>query len=301
MKKFKNILFVFFMSSLGIQAQTESDLKTKYMITYDEGKDVFTAWIVPTYDTPNFNNPDSEERGVTAQFSLKVPREFSLISIADIKGSWEKTPTKIGGQKAFSEVKIDPQFEYYIIGKTNAETNYGAFKSGEPVAIFNFKGKGGDFSKVAILDNNDTFVEISDKSFSLNVRNSFYSRSGQASKSLAKPLEQDAGSITLKEVLAVMASKVSKEVGPESENVVLAYPNPTTNLVNLKVFVEKENAIIDIDLIDSRGIAQQLSKLKGTIGINTVQVNLKDARSGDYFIKTTIDDKIYTKKIMKIE
>ena len=289
------------MSYIGIQAQTESDLKTKYMLTYDEGKDVFTAWIVPAYDTPNFNNPDSEERGVTAQFSLKVPREFTLISITDIKGSWEKTPTKIGGQKAFSKVKIDPQFEYYIIGKTNTESNYGAFKSGEPVAIFNFKGKGGDFSKVTILDNNDTFVEISDKYFSLNVRNSFYSRSGQASRSSAKPLEQDVGSISLKEVLSVIASKVSKEVGPESENVVLAYPNPTAYFVNIKIFIEKDNANIDIDLIDSRGISQQLSKLKGTIGINTVQVNLKDVHSGEYFIKTAIDDKIYTKKIIKIE
>lgn len=301
MKNFKNILFVLCMSYMGIQAQTESNLKTKYMITYDEGKDVFTAWIVPSYDTPNFNNPDSEERGVTAQFSLKVPREFILTSIADIKGSWEKTPTKIGSQKVFSKVKIDPLFEYYIIGKTNTETNYGAFKSGEPVAIFNFKGKGGNFSKISILDNKDPFVEISDKSFSLNVRNSFYSRSGQTSKSSAKPLEQDAGSITLKEVIAVMASKILKEVGLESENVVLAYPNPTANLVNLKIFVEKDNANIDIDLIDSRGIAQQLSKLKGTIGINTVQVNLKNVRSGQYFIKTAIDDKIYTKKIMKIE
>ena len=289
------------MSYIGIQAQTESDLKTKYMLTYDEGKDVFTAWIVPAYDTPNFNNPDSEERGITAQFSLKVPREFTLISITDIKGSWEKTPTKIGGQKAFSKVKIDPQFEYYIIGKTNTESNYGAFKSGEPVAIFNFKGKGGDFSKVTILDNNDTFVEISDKYFSLNVRNSFYSRSGQASRSSAKPLEQDVGSISLKEVLSVIASKVSKEVGPESENVVLAYPNPTAYFVNIKIFIEKDNANIDIDLIDSRGISQQLSKLKGTIGINTVQVNLKDVHSGEYFIKTAIDDKIYTKKIIKIE
>lgn len=289
------------MSCMAVQAQTESDLKTKYMITYDETKDVFTAWIVPSYDTPNFNNPDSEERGVTAQFSLIVPREFILTSIADLKGSWEKTPTKIGGQKAFLKVNIDPQFEYYIIGKTNTETNYGAFKSGEPVAIFNFKGKGGDFSKVTILDNNDPFVEISDKHFSLNVRNSFYSRSGQTSKSSAKPLEQDAGSTSLKEVLAVIASSIFKEVGLENENTVLAYPNPTTNLVNLKIFVEKDKANIDIDLIDSRGITQQLSKLKGTIGINTVQVNLKDAPSGEYFIKTTIEDKIYTKKIVKIE
>ena len=289
------------MSFVGVQAQTESDLKTKYMITYDGGKDVFTAWIVPSYDTPNFNNPDTEEKGITAQFSLKVSREFTLTSLTDIKGSWEKMPIKIGSQKAFLKVNIDPQFEYYIIGKTNGETNYGTFKSGEPIAIFTFKGTGGDISKVAILDNNDPFVQIADKHFSLNVRNSFYSRSGQISKSSAKPLEQDAGFISLKEVLAIITSNVSKEIDSEIEHKVLAYPNPTTNLINLKIFVEKDNANISIDLIDGRGISQQLSKLKGTIGINTVQIDLKDVRLGEYFIKTTIDDKIYTKKIMKVD
>ncbi len=289
------------MSCVGIQAQTESDLKTKYMITYDESKDVFTAWIVPAYDTPNFNNPDTEEKGATAQFSLKVPRGFTIASVEDIKGSWEKTPKKIGSQKAFSKLNIDAQFEYYIIGKTNSETNYGTFKADEPIALFTFKGKGGDVSKVSILDNNDPFVEISDKRLSLNVRNSFYSRSGQSSKITAKPLEQDAGSVSLKEVLSIMASKVSKEVNTEVEHTVLAYPNPTTNIVNLKIFVEKDNSNISIDLIDGRGISQQLSKVKGTMGINTIQVNLKDVHSGAYFIKTTIADKIYTEKILKVE
>ena len=301
MKNLKNILFVLLMSCILVKAQTESDLKTKYMMTYDEGKDVFTAWVVPTYDTPNFNNPDTEEKGATAQFSLKVPRGFVLTTISDIKGAWEKTPTKIGSQEVFSKVNIDPQFEYYILGKTNVETNYGTFKSGEPTAIFTFKGKGGDVSKVAILDNNDPFVQIADKHFSLNVRNSFYSRSGQTSKSSAKPLEQDAGSISLKEVLSLIASKVSKEVNTEVEHTVLVYPNPTSNLINLKIFIEKDNANIGIDLIDSRGISQQLSKLKGMIGINTFQVILKDVRSGEYFIKTTIDDKIYTEKIIKLD
>lgn len=289
------------MSFIGVQAQTESDLKTKYMITYDGGKEVFTAWIVPSYDTPNFNNSDTEEKGITAQFSLKVSRGFTLTSLTDMKGSWEKMPIKIGSQKAFLKVNIDPQFEYYIIGKTKGETNYGTFKSGEPIAIFTFKGTGGDISKVAILDNNDPFVQIADKHFSLNVRNSFYSRSGQTSKSSAKPLEQDEGSISLKEVLAIIASNVSEKIDSEIEHKVLAYPNPTTNLINLKIFAEKDNANISIDLINGRGISQQLSKSKGTIGINTVQIDLKDVRLGEYFIKTTIDDKFYTNKIMKIE
>jgi len=289
------------MFCIDIQAQTESNLKTKYMITYEASKNVFTAWIVPGYDTPNFNNPDMDEKGATAQFSLKVPRGFMLTSVTDIKGSWEKTPTKIGSQEAFSKANIDPQFEYYIIGKTNGETNYGPFKVEEPVALFTFKGKGGDASKVAILDNDDPFVEISDKKFSLNVRNSFYSRSGQSTTSTAKPLEQDAGSTSLKQVLSLIASKVSKEKNTEIEHTVLAYPNPTSDFVNLKIFVEKENATIGIDLINGRGVSQHLFKLKGIVGINTIQVNLKDVRLGEYFIKTSIDDKVYTKKILKIE
>ncbi|MES2518629.1 MAG: T9SS type A sorting domain-containing protein [Bacteroidota bacterium] len=302
MKTIKNILFVLlFVSFSSVQAQTESDLKTKYMITYDQVKDVFTAWIVPTYDTPNFNNPDTEEKGATAQFSLKVPRGFTLTSLTDLKGTWEKMPTRIGSQKGFLKANVDPQFEYYIIGKGNVETNYGTFKTGEPIAIFTFKGTGGDATKVAVLENNDPFVEIADKQFSLNVRNSFYSRSGQTTKSSAKPLEQDAGSTSLKEVLAVIASKVLKEVDSEGEYKVLAYPNPTSGLVNLKVFVEKENASIGIDIIDGRGISQQLSKSKGVVGINTLQVNLKNVQQGEYFLKTTIDDKIYTQKVIKVE
>ncbi|MBC7407120.1 MAG: T9SS type A sorting domain-containing protein, partial [Arcicella sp.] len=104
-----------------------------------------------------------------------------------------------------------------------------------------------------------------------------------------------------KEVLSLIASKVSKEVNTEVEHPVLVYPNPTSNLINLKIFIEKDNANISIDLIDSRGISQQLSKLKGIIGVNTLQVILKDVRSGEYFIKTTIDDKIYTEKIIKLD
>lgn len=302
MKTIKNILFVLFFVSLGsVQAQTESDLKTKYMITYDEVKDVFTAWIVPNYNTPNVNNPDTEERGVTAQFSVKVPRGFNITSVSDLKGTWEKNPAKIGSQEGFKKANVDPLYEYYIIGKGNVETNYGVFKAGEPVAIFSFKGTGGEATKVAVLENNDAFVGIADNQFALNVRNSFYSRSGQTTKSSAKPLEQDAGSTSLKEVLAQIASKVSAEVNTEAEYKVLTYPNPTSGLVNLKLFVEKENANIGVDVIDTRGISQSSSKVKGNIGMNTLQVNLKDARSGEYFIKASIDDKIYTQKVIKVD
>ena len=301
MKTIRNILLLWVISWGVVQAQTESVLKSKYMITHDKVKEVFTAWIVPEYDTPNFNNVDTEEKGATAQFSLKVPRGFTLNSLVDLKGNWEKEPVKIGTQKVFSKVNLDAQYEYYIIGKGNAETNYGEFKNGEPIALFTFKGNGGDVTKVSILENNDPFVEIADKSFSLNVRNSFYSRSGQSSKASSKPLEQNVGTTSLKEVLAKIASKVVKEVNSESDFKVLTYPNPTNELLNLKLFIEKANLNVGIDVIDGLGITQQSSKLKAIIGINTFQINLKDIKSGEYFIKTTIEDKVYTQKVIKIE
>lgn len=107
------------------------------MVTYDDAKKVFTAWLVPEYDTPNFNNPDTQEKGVTAQFSMKIPRRLSISYISDEKEIWEKNPTKIGSQKEFSKVGMDTNFEYYIIGKGNSETNYRAFKKGEPVPVRN--------------------------------------------------------------------------------------------------------------------------------------------------------------------
>jgi Secretion system C-terminal sorting domain len=298
----KNVIIIFLLLIVkisSISAQTESPLTIKYMVTYDESKKVFTAWLVPEYDTPNFNNPDTQEKGVTAQFSLKVPHGFSISSISDEKGVWEKNPTKIGSQKEFSKVGIDSNFEYYIIGKGNSETNYGTFKKDEPVALFTFQGKGGDVSKVTILENNDPFVKLADKNFALNVQNSFYSRSGQSSQMSAKPLEQGAGSTSLKNILQVIAKQVSNNTTIEPDQKVLAYPNPTADIVNLKYFVEQIDADVNIELVNDIGNIQPLKRLKGSLGINTTQVNLKDFNTGSYFIKMTIEDKVYTQKVIK--
>jgi Secretion system C-terminal sorting domain len=300
----KNVIIVFLLSLVrvsSISAQTESSLTIKYMVTYDDTRKVFTAWLVPEYDTPNFNNPDTQEKGVTAQFSLKVPRGFSISSISDENGIWEKNPTKIGSQKEFSKVGIDAAFEYYIIGKGNSETNYGPFKKDEPVALFTFQGNGGDVSKVTILENDDPFVKLADKNFALNVQNSFYSRSGQSSQMTAKPLEQGAGSTSLKNILEVIAKQVSMNATIEPDQKVLAYPNPTADIVNLKYFVEQNDSDVNIELVNNIGNIQPLKKLKGSLGINTTQVNLKDFNTGSYFIKMIIEDKVYTQKVIKFE
>lgn len=78
MKNVITILLLSLMRISSIFAQTESSLTIRYMVTYDDTKKVFTAWLVPEYETPNFNNPDTQEKGVTAQFSLKIPRGFSI-------------------------------------------------------------------------------------------------------------------------------------------------------------------------------------------------------------------------------
>ena len=168
------------------------------------------------------------------------------------------------------------------------------------MALFTFQGNGGDMSKVSILENSDPFVKLADKNFALNVQNSFYSRSGQSSQMTAKPLEQGAGSTSLKNVFQVIAQQVSKNTTIEPDQKLLAYPNPTADIVNLKYFVEQNDANINIELVNNIGNVQPLKKLKGTLGINTTQVSLKDFNTESYFIKMTIDDKVYTQKVIKL-
>ena len=281
-------------------AQTESSLKVRYMITHDSQKNLFTAWVVPSYDTPNINNPDTEEKGITAQFTIRVPRGYKLSSLSDVRGVWEKNPVAIGSQEGFARAGISTNYEYYVIGKSNTETNFGAFKKGEPVAIFTFAGNGGIPEDISILEKADPFVKLADKHFALNVQNSFYSRSGQSAVNTARPLEQGSGSITLKEVIAQIANQVAITTENEELSKVLAYPNPTNDVMNLKFFVEKSEANISIDLINTLGNIQSLKKMKGALGINDTQISLKDLTPGLYILKTIIEDKVYTQKVIKI-
>ena len=299
MKKILYTLFILLAVVDISHAQTDSPLKVKYMITHDSQKNLFTAWVVPSYDTPNINNPDTEERGVTAQFTLRVPRGYKLSYLSDVRGVWEKNPVAIGTQEGFAKAGISTNYEYYVIGKSNAETNFGTFKKGEPVAIFTFAGSGESPEKVTILDGHDPFVKIVDKYFALNIQNSFYSRSGQSAASTTRPLEQGSGSITLKEMIAEIANQVVATTDNEEFSKVLVYPNPTSDLVNLKFFVERSDANISIDLINISGNNQSLKKMKGTLGINNTQISLKDFTSGLYILKTVIDDNIYTQKVIK--
>lgn len=164
----------------------------KYKLTYDVSTEVYTVWIHPDYATPNVNNSNTNEFSSTAQVSLKVPKNFVIQNITDIRGFWEKTPRKLGDpaiEPALANETYDSTARYYAIGKAPVETNLGAFSVGDSVALFTFKGNA-CLGPVGILDANDPFISASANATSLNVRASFYSRSGQPGGGNVVPLEQ---------------------------------------------------------------------------------------------------------------
>jgi|GEM_PF-3995980 len=193
MKKQLHHLFWFgFAWILGIIPAIAQDLSTNqvnYQLTYNPTTQVYTVWVVPQYNTPNPNNPEANELGATAQVSLKVPKDFVIQNITDIRGTWEKSPVKLGNQAAFLSAGLDPNYLYYVIGKTSTEVNYGPFSSGTPVSLFTFQGNA-CYGAVGVLAKTDPFVAAAKNLASLNTACSFYSRSGQATSGNVIPLEQ---------------------------------------------------------------------------------------------------------------
>lgn len=172
-----------------VVAQQLSTNQVNYQLTYDASSQTYTAWVVPRYATPNTNNGDANEFGATAQVSLKVPKDFVIQNITDIRGTWEKSPLKLGNQAVFASANLDPNYLYYVIGKTPTEVNYGSFANGTPVSLFTFRGNACQ-GPVGILAKTDPFVAASRALASLNTACSFYSRSGQAISGNVIPLEQ---------------------------------------------------------------------------------------------------------------
>jgi uncharacterized repeat protein (TIGR01451 family) len=173
-------------------AQSLSTNTIKYKLTYNKNTEVYTVWVHPDYGTPNANNTSANEFSATAQVTLKVPKMFVIQNISDIKGSWEKDPRKLGDpviEPALAAETYDTEARYYAIGKAPVETNLGKFTVGDSVALFTFKGNGCQ-GPVSILEPNDPFVPAAFRASSLNVRGSFYSRSGQAAGGNEIPREQ---------------------------------------------------------------------------------------------------------------
>lgn len=186
------VILALIVASRASYAQTLSSNTVKYKLTYDSGTQKYTVWVHPDYSTPNVINSNANEFSATAQVSLKVPKSFIIQNITDIRGTWAKDPRKLGdpiAEPAFASETYDSTARYYAIGKSPNETDLGAFVVGDSVALFTFEGND-CFGPVAILTPNDPFVQAADNAASLNVRGSFFSRSGQVSGGNVVPLEQ---------------------------------------------------------------------------------------------------------------
>jgi uncharacterized repeat protein (TIGR01451 family) len=179
------------LSAWTVYAQQSTNV-VNFQVTYNASTGLYTALVVPQYSVPNLNNTKTTERGGTAQFTLKVPASFVITNITDVHGVWDKSPIKLGpgnpGQD-WSGSGLDPSVNYYVIGKSPSETDYGPFISGTPVALFTFQGNG-CFGPISPLEPGNPFLAAADQRFSLNVANSFYSASGQTSGGTQNPLEQ---------------------------------------------------------------------------------------------------------------
>ena len=163
-----------------------------FQVTYDAVQARYTAWVVPRYDVPNEFNTKDTEFGGTAQFTLKVPAKFVIDDVQDIHGSWDKLPLRLGPGNQGSSwlgLGLDPNINYYVIGKTTGDTDYGSFKNGVPVALFSFKGNG-CFGPVSVLEPGNKFIDVAGNQFSYNVGCSFYSRSGRVSSLKTDQVEQ---------------------------------------------------------------------------------------------------------------
>ncbi|WP_026308436.1 T9SS type A sorting domain-containing protein [Spirosoma spitsbergense] len=304
MKTF-SISLLLWLGCMVVQAQDTpilSSNEVRYMITREPATGVFTTWVVPNYSTPNANNPESNDLGATAQFSLKVPKDFVLTDIHDIRGNWDKAAYKLTTPDAFAKTGADAGWAYYVIGKAPQETNYGPFTAGNPVALFTFRGTGGDPTQINILSPDDSFARFADQEMALNVRSSFYTRSGQRASITAKPLEQMNGVISLKKVLKDKQEQMGLPINTDDDLAqlsVIVYPNPTTDVVQVTYFSPDDQAAVSLDVLDANSMARRNSVQPAKAGLNTVQLKVGDLPGGVYFVQMLMQGKTVNKKIIK--
>lgn len=297
------ILLAVLLISIGrVNAQDISDMSVKYMLSFDSTKNVFVAWVVPSYETPNAHNADTEEKGVTAQFALKVPKGALVSDIKSIKGEWETSPTKIGNSEYIKG--LDDNFEYYVIGKAPMETNYGGFKEDEPVALFTFKTKNlSDVKKVLVVENHDTAIKTLKDNYALNIGSSFYSRSGQRSSVDATPREQFQSQVSLSEMLKKNVMKLNQEFSLGAgeinlKNRLVCFPNPSSEVLNLKILVTDSSEKIQADILDMKGTVLKSFNANAKLGFNELQLEVGNLTEGSYMVRSQVGNQILTKKIM---
>lgn len=297
----KTVLLTIALSWAGLVAwgQAQSAQSIRYMLTFNAAESEYTAWVVPNYSTPNANNPEAEERGATAQFALRVSATFSISQLIDLKGQWDKNPfklTKVAG--------LSPDLAYYVIGKAPQETNYGSFRLGEPVALFRFKGSGSTPDQVQVLGPQDPVIGVADKTLSLNISNSFYSRSGQRSSVSARPLEQFEGITTVASVMKQLDAKNGGNNALSGNRVdtnteVLIYPNPTTDEVIIRFFSPSTTENVQVTVIDEHGRIMGSRTRPVQVGLNTLTLSLGQYPGGMYSVKTMLGGRGSIRKIHK--
>ncbi len=76
-------------AATAVNAQ-QSTNTIKYKITYDQLTSRYTVFVVPDYSTPNAFNTGSNERGATAQVTIRVPKDFVVqpTSLTNTRGTW---------------------------------------------------------------------------------------------------------------------------------------------------------------------------------------------------------------------
>jgi len=83
----------------------------------------------------------------------------------------------------------------------------------------------------------------------------------------------------------------------ENGSTVNLYPNPATNSVNL-LYNLTNAAKVNVRIFNL--IGQELSTFEKELpaGINSLNINLENYKQGVYFVKSTIQGKLVTKKLV---
>ena len=77
------------------------------------------------------------------------------------------------------------------------------------------------------------------------------------------------------------------------------YPNPVTHAVNVE-FTLKTNSQVNLQLYDELGkLVKRIKKDNYTIGNNKLQLEMGNLKSGIYFVSLNVDDKVFTRQIVK--
>ncbi len=94
-------------------------------------------------------------------------------------------------------------------------------------------------------------------------------------------------------------NNLCKALTTDNISVLNPYPNPTDDNITLPVILNRD-AEYTLQLFDALGqIIMEEHTEKGVMGLNLIKIQTDTYRRGCYFLKITINDKIYLKKFLK--